>query len=176
MVSTRKISRSHANPPRTQDKQGYLDNQPPRNALETLRANTDEMEALRLTNQRLLRDLEELTRHIQRPKEEQIHHDVPRNVDGEGETSQAREHDRYKPLREDRNEEMPDRNNRGNGSILYHQEAGERSWEQRFRDIHMKETVKGRAPLSMDALVQQTDSSFTAEVLHFPLLTKFRMP
>ena len=123
-----------------------------------LQANTDEMEALHLTNQRLLRDLEELTRHIQRPQEEQIHHDVPRNVDGEGETSQAKEHDPYKPHGEDHNEEMLDRNNIGNGPILYHQEAGERSWEQRFRDIqqeliHMKETVKGRAPLSMDALV-----------------------
>ena len=40
----------------------------------------------------------------------------------------------------------------------------------------MKEVVKGRAPVSMDALVQQTESSFTAGVLHFPLPTKFRMP
>ena len=40
----------------------------------------------------------------------------------------------------------------------------------------MKEVVKGRAPVSMDALVQQTKSQFTAEVLHFPLPTKFRMP
>ena len=39
----------------------------------------------------------------------------------------------------------------------------------------MKEAVKVRAPVSMDALVQQTESPFTAEVLHFPLLTKFRM-
>ena len=40
----------------------------------------------------------------------------------------------------------------------------------------MKKAVKVHAPVSMDALVQQTESSFTAEVLHFPLLTKFRMP
>ena len=39
----------------------------------------------------------------------------------------------------------------------------------------MKEVVKGRAPNSMDTLVQQTESPFTAEVLHFPLLAKFRM-
>ena len=39
----------------------------------------------------------------------------------------------------------------------------------------MKEAVKGRAPISMDALVQQTESPFTAEVLHFPLLAKFKM-
>ena len=40
----------------------------------------------------------------------------------------------------------------------------------------MKEAVKGRAPVSMDALVQQTESPFTAGVLHFPLPAKFRMP
>ena len=40
----------------------------------------------------------------------------------------------------------------------------------------MKEVVKGRAPDSMDTLVQQTESLFTAEVLYFPLPAKFRMP
>ena len=40
----------------------------------------------------------------------------------------------------------------------------------------MKEVVKGRAPDSMDTLVQQTESPFMAKVLHFPLPTKFRMP
>ena len=40
----------------------------------------------------------------------------------------------------------------------------------------MKEAVKGRALVYMDALVQQTESPFTAEVLHFPLPAKFRMP
>ena len=39
----------------------------------------------------------------------------------------------------------------------------------------MKEVIKGRAPDSMDTLVQQTESPFTAEVLHFPLTAKFRM-
>ena len=57
-------------------------------------------------------------------------------------------------------------------------EAREQSWEQRFRNLQqelnrVKEVVKGRAP---DTLVQQTESPFTAEVLHFPLPTKFRMP
>ena len=57
----------------------------------------------------------------------------------------------------------------------------ERSWEQRFRGIqrelsHMEEAVKGRAPVSMEALVQQTESPFTVGVLHFPLPAKFRMP
>ena len=69
--------------------------------------------------------------------------------------------DPYQPPGEDRNEE--------------------RSWEQRFRDIqqeisHMKDAVKGRAPITMDALLQQTESPFTVGVLHFPLPTKFRMP
>ena len=36
--------------------------------------------------------------------------------------------------------------------------------------------MKGRAPISLDALVQQTKSPFTAGVLHFPLPTNFRMP
>ena len=40
----------------------------------------------------------------------------------------------------------------------------------------MKEVVKGRAPDTIDTLVQQTESPFTAEVLHFPLPAKFRMP
>ena len=40
----------------------------------------------------------------------------------------------------------------------------------------MKEVVRGRAPDTMDTLVQQTKSPFTAEVLHFPLPAKFRMP
>ena len=40
----------------------------------------------------------------------------------------------------------------------------------------MKEAVKGQAPVSMDALVQQTESPFTAGVLHFPLPAKFKMP
>ena len=40
----------------------------------------------------------------------------------------------------------------------------------------MKEVVKGQALDSMDTLVQQNESPFTAEVLHFPLPSKFRMP
>ena len=40
----------------------------------------------------------------------------------------------------------------------------------------MKEVVKGRAPDYMDTLVQQNESPFTAEVLQFAFLVKFRMP
>ena len=59
--------------------------------------------------------------------------------------------------------------------------AGEQSWEQRFRNLQqelsrVKEVVKGRAPDTMDTLVQQNESPFTAEVIHFPLPKKFRMP
>ena len=108
------MSRSHANPPRTQDQQGDLDSRPPRDALETLQANTNEVEAFCLTNQRWLRGLEELTRQMQRPQEERQHHDAPQDAKGEGETSQAKEHDRYKPPGEDHGEGIPCRNNRGN--------------------------------------------------------------
>ena len=149
MVSTRNTSRTHADPPRMQDQQGNVDSRPPGSTLETLHANTDEMEALRLSNQRLLRELEQLTWQIQRPQEaqqareglntitqeEQQYLNPPREADGEGETSQAREHDPYKPSRENRNEERHGKDNRGDGPILYQQETGERSWEHRFRDI-----------------------------------------
>ena len=120
-----------------------------------------------------------------RPKphypEEQQHLDLPREADGEGETSQAREHDPYKPPGENHNEERHGRDNISDGPIPYQLETREQSWEQRFRDIqqelsHMKEAVKGRAPVSMDALVQQTESPFTAGVLYFPISAKFRMP
>ena len=66
---------------------------------------------------------------MQHPQEERQHHDAPLDVDGERETSQAKEHDPYKPLREDHNEGIPGRNNRGNGPILYQLEIRERSWE-----------------------------------------------
>ena len=121
------MNKSHANPPGTQDQQGNLDSKFARDALETIQANTDEVEALRLTNQRLLRDLEELTRQMQHPQEERQHHDTPRDADGEGETSRAKEPDPHKPPREDRNEGIPGRNNRGNRPILYQPKIGERS-------------------------------------------------
>ena len=125
-----------------------------------------------MTNQHLLKELEQLTRQIRRPQEtqqarkdqnpvtrEEQHLNPRQEADREGETSHTREHDPYQPPGEDHNEE--------------------RSWEQRFRDIqqeisHMKVTVKGRAPVSMDALVQQTESPFTVGVLHFPLPEKFK--
>ena len=70
----------------------------------------------------------------------------------------------------------------GNEELCHpHQGAGELSWEQRFKNLQqelsrVKEVVRGRAPDTIDTLVQQTESPFTAEVLHFPLRAKFRMP
>ena len=134
----------------------------------TVQANTDEVEALCVTNQHLLKELEQLTRKIRQARKDQNHvtleeqHLDPRQeANREGETSHTREHDPYQPSGEDRNEEWP--------------------WEQRFRDIqqeisYIKVAVKRRAPASMDALVQHTESPFTAGVLHFPLQAKFRMP
>ena len=40
----------------------------------------------------------------------------------------------------------------------------------------MKEVVRGRAPDTIDTLVQQIESPFTGKVLHFLLTAKFRMP
>ena len=58
--------------------------------------------------------------------------------------------------------------------------AEEQSWEQRFKSLQqelsrVKTVVRGRTPDTMDTLVQQTELLFTAEVLHYPLPSKFRM-
>ena len=103
MVSTRNTSRSNANPPRMQDQPGNADSRPP-DALEIMQANTDEVEALRLTNQRLTEELEQLTRQMRRPREArktQESHDIPPHeghhnigtpcgVETEAESSRAR--------------------------------------------------------------------------------------
>ena len=68
MVSTRNTSRSNANPPRMQDPPGDADNRPP-DTIEAMQANTNEVEALRLIDQRLIRELEQLTRQVQRPRD-----------------------------------------------------------------------------------------------------------
>ena len=73
MVSTRNTRRSQANPPRMQDQPSDVGSRPPGGTLETVQVNTDEVEALRVTNQHLLKELEQLTRKIQRPKR----HDRP---------------------------------------------------------------------------------------------------
>ena len=194
MVSTQNTSRSNANPPRMPDPPGDLGNRPPY-TLEAMQANTKEVEALRLVNQRLIGELEQLTRQIQRPRdtrqtqeghnfpphEGQHNLDIPRGAETEAESSRARGHG-----------PQPAPGEKGNEAILggrveneeqHHSQLGaeEQSWEQRFKSLQqelsrVKEVVKGRTPDIMDTLVQQTESPFTAEVLHFPLPAKFRMP
>ena len=79
MVSTRNTSRSNANPPRMQDPPGDADSRPP-GTVEAMQANTNEVEALRLVNQRLIEELEQLTRQMQHPRETrqtQEGHNIP---------------------------------------------------------------------------------------------------
>ena len=194
MVSTRNTSKSNANPPRMQDPPGGADSRPP-GTVETMQANTNEVEALRLVNHRLIEELEQLTRQMQHPRETrqtqeghtipphegQHGHDIPRGAETEAESSRSRGHrPKLAPAEE------------GNGAMLgghvenempHHPQPGaeEQSWEQRFRSLQqelsrVKEVVKGCAPDTMDTLVQQTESPFTAEVVRYPLPVKFRMP
>ena len=194
MVSTRNTSRSNANPPRMQDPPGEADNRPP-GTLEAMQANTNEVEVLRLTNQRLMGELEQLTRQIQRPRdtrqtqeghkfpphEGQHNLDIPQGVETEAESSRAKGHGPQLAPGEEGNEATLGGHDRKEELHHPQQGTGELSWEQRFKSLQqelsrVKEVVRGRAPDTMDTLVQQTESPFTAEVLHFPLPAKFRMP
>ena len=79
MVSTRNTSKSNANPPRMQDPLGDADNRSP-GTVEAMQAHTNEVEALRLVNQRLIEELEQLTRQMQHPRETrqtQEGHNIP---------------------------------------------------------------------------------------------------
>ena len=103
MVSTRNTSRSNVNPPRMQDPPGDADNRSP-DTIEAMQANTNEVEALGLVNQRLIGELEQLTMQIQRPRdtrqaqeghnfppqEAQHNFDIPRGAETEAESSRAR--------------------------------------------------------------------------------------
>ena len=194
MVSTRNTSRSNANPPRMRDPPGDVDNKP-LDTLETMQANTNEVDALRLVNQRLIGELKQLTKQIQRPRdtrqaqkghnfpphEGQHNLDIPRGVETEVESSRARGHGPQQAPKEEGNEAIL--GGRVRNEELHHPQPGaeEPSWEQRFKSLqqelsHVKEVVRGHAPNTMDTLVQQIESPFTAEVLHFPLPAKFRMP
>ena len=113
--------------------------------------------------------------------EEQPHLGPPLEVEIEAESSRTRGHKPHLPPKEERNEAIPEGNIGSDEPTPHQQGMREQSWEQRFKGIqqeltHMKEVVKGLASDSMDTLVQQTESPFTAEVLHFPLPAKFRMP
>ena len=194
MVSTRNTSRSNANPPRIQDPPDDVKNSPP-DTLGAIQANTNEVEALRLVNQRLIEELEQLTRQMQRPREtrhtqeghnfpphERQHNlDIPRGAEAETESSRAKGHGPQPAPEEEGNEATL--GGHAENEELHHPQPGaeELSWEQRFKSLQqelsrVKEVVRVRAPDTMDTLVQQTESPFTAEVLHFPLPVKFRMP
>ena len=160
-----------------------------------MQANTSKVEALCLTNQRLIGELEQLTRQMQHPREArqtqeghnippregQHNLDIPRGAETEAESSRARGHgSQLAPWDEGNGATL---RGRVENEELHHPQQGarEQSWEQRFKSLQqelsrVKEVVRGRAPDTMDTLVQQTESPFTAEVLHFPLPTKFRMP
>ena len=160
MVSIRNTSRSNTNPPRMQDPPGDMRSRPP-GTVEAVQANTNEVEALRLVNQRLVEELEQLTRQIQHPREtrqtqeghnlppceEQLGHDIPRGIKTEAESSRARGHGPPLAPTEEENEAIPKRQ-LGN-EALHHPQlgAGEQSWEQRFRNLQqelsrVKEVVK----------------------------------
>ena len=194
MVSTRNTSRNNANPTRMPDPPGDADSRPPGPA-EAIQANTDEVEALRLVNQRLIEEIEQLTRQMQHPREERptreghsapLHegrhgYGIPRNTEAGAESSQARGRSPLPVPVGEENQAI----HRGRGeSVEPHRPPPiirEQIWEQRFKDLqqelsHMKEVVKGRTPDTMDTLVQQTESPFTHEVLNYPLPAKFRMP
>lgn len=155
------------------------------------------MEALRLVNQRLLRQNEELMGLLKRPQEarparegqnnlprgERQHLDPIREANEEGENIHIMGQVPPQPPQYVNNEEAlsQDEGVDRNDVPPFQQERMERYWEQRFQDLqhelsHMKEAVRGKTPVTMEALVQQTESPFTTGILHFPLPPKFRMP
>ena len=193
MVSTWNTSRSNANPPRMQDPPGDANNKPP-DTMEATQANTNEVEALCLVNQRLIGELEQLTRQIQCPRdtrqaqeghnfpphEGQHNLDIPRGAKTKAKSSRARGHGPQTASGEEGNEAAL--GGRTGKEELRHPQLGveEQSWEQRFKSLQqelsrVKAVVRGRTPNTMDTLVQQTESPFAAEILHYPLPAKFRM-
>ena len=139
MVSTRNTSRSHANPPKMQDQPSGVDSRPPGGTLETMQANTDEVEALRFTNQHLIGELEQLTRQMQRslearktqeghnttPQEKRPHLGPPREA--EAESSRAKGHGPHLAPREECNEAILWGDIRNNEPTLSQQGMGKRS-------------------------------------------------
>ena len=180
------------------DPPGDADSRPP-GPVEAMQANTNEVEALRLVNQRLIEELEQLTKQMHHPREtrqtQEVHniptppppphegrysHGIPRGAEAEAESSKARGHGPQLAPTEEENEAVHGRRVENEEPHHAPPRTEEQSWEQRFRSLQqelnrVKEVVKGRAPDTMDTLVQQTESPFTAEVLRYPLPAKFRM-
>ena len=134
-----------------------LDSDPP---IGSDRESGRDMKALRLTNQCLIEELEQLTRQMQRPREvrqayeghnttpqeEQPHLGPPREA--EAKSNRARGHGAHLAPREEHNEAILEGDIRNDELTTSQQGMGERSWEQRFKGIlqelsHMKEVVKG---------------------------------
>ena len=115
------------------------------------------------------------------PHEGQHNLGTPRGAETEVESSRAWGHVPHLAPGEEGNEATPGGHVRNEELRHPQQGTGEQSWEQRFKSLQqelsrVKEVVRGRTPNTMDTLVQQTESPFTAEVLHFSLPAKFRMP
>ena len=169
MVSTRNTSRSNA--PRVRDPPSDVDSRPP-GPVEAMQANTNEVEALRLVNQRLIEELEQLTRQMQHPREtrqtqeghnippheERYDHSIPRGAEAEVESSQARGHGPQLAPAEEENEAIDERHVENEEPHHAPPRAEKQTWEQRFRNLQqelsrVKEVVKGRTPDTMDTLV-----------------------
>ena len=115
------------------------------------------------------------------PHEGQHNLDIPRGAETEAKSSRAKGHGPQLAPGDKGNEATLGGHVTNEELRHPHQGAGGQSWEQRFKSLQqelsrVKEVVRGRAPNTMDTVVQQTESPFTAEVLHFPLSAKFRMP
>ena len=131
-----------------QDQPGDVGSRPP-GRLEATQANTDEVEALRLTNQSLIGELEQLTRQIQRPREARQTQEgqnltphegqhilgTPRGAETEAESSRAKGHGPHLAPGEEGNEAKLG-GHVGNEELRYPQQGtGERSWEKRFKSL-----------------------------------------
>ena len=145
MISIWNTSWNNANPPRMQDPPGDADSRP-FGTVEAMQANTNEVEALRLVNQRLIEELEQLTRQMQHPQEtrqtQEGHnipphkgrhsHSIPQGAEAEVESSQARGHGSQLAPVEEENEAVLG-GHVGNEEP-HHPPPGtqDQSWEQRF--------------------------------------------
>ena len=162
------------------DQPGDADSRPP-GPVEAMQANTNEVEALRLVNQRLIEELEQLTRQMQHPRETrqtqeghnisphpppppppphegQYDHGIPRGTEAEAESSQARGHEPQLAPAEEENEAEHGRRIENKEPHHAPPRMEEQTWEQRFRNLQqelsrVKEVVKGRVPDTMDTLV-----------------------
>ena len=93
------------------------------------------------------------------PHEGQHNLGTPRGDEIEAESSRARGHGSHLALGEEGNEAILG-GHVGNEELCHPQQGtGEQSWEQRFKSLQqdlsrVKEVVRGRAPDTMDTLVQ----------------------